>query len=102
MPQLEFDIKADDPTRVVIAVAGEVDVATSPELAACLFAHTDRDTTLDLSGVSFLDSSGVSVLIQGYNALRDAGHSLRTIGEQDHVLKLFELTGLTKILHDDD
>ena len=102
MPHLQFDIRADESKRVVIAVAGEVDLSTAPELVECLNAHADRDVIVDLSGVGFLDSSGINALIQGYNTLRDEGHTLRTIGEQGHVLQLLELTGLTDILHDED
>ena len=101
MPLLHFDITADGPTGVVIAVTGEIDMAAAPELAACLLSHADRDVTVDLSGVGFLDSTGISALIVGYNALRDAGHSMRTTGEQEHVQRLLEVTGLTAVLHDD-
>jgi anti-sigma B factor antagonist len=99
VPQLQLDISEDGPTRIVIAVTGEVDLASSPQLTECLLTHTDRDAVLDLSGVDFLDSTGINALIQGYNALRDAGHTLRTTGEQAHVLKVLDLTGLTELLH---
>ena len=101
MPHLQFDIRADEPTQIVIAVTGEVDMASAPELAGCLLAHTERDVIVDLSGVDFLDSTGISALVAGYNALRDAGHTLRTTGEQAHVQKLLELTGLTNMFHDE-
>jgi anti-sigma B factor antagonist len=100
VPQLQLDISEDGPTRVVIAVTGEVDLASSPELVACLLAHSDRDAVVDLSGVDFLDSTGINALIQGYHALRDAGHTLRTTGERPHVLKVFDLTGVTALFHD--
>ncbi len=98
MTQLQLDISEDGPSRIVVAVVGEVDLASSPELAACLLARTDRDVVVDLSGVDFLDSTGINALLQGYNALRDAGHTLRTTGERSHVLKVLELTGLRDIL----
>jgi anti-anti-sigma factor len=101
MPELTFDITPDGPSRVVIAVAGEVDMATAPSLADCLADNADRDVILDLSGVAFLDSSGLTALINAHRALREAGHTLRTTGERDNVLKVLQIADLTSILHDD-
>ena len=101
MSLLQFDIRADGSTGIVIAVTGEVDMASAPELVGCLLSHTDRDVIVDLAGVGFLDSTGISALIVGYNAVRDAGHTLSTTGEQDHVRRLLELTGLSSIFHED-
>ena len=101
MPSLQFEINGDDPRGLVIAIAGDLDLAAAPELVACLLANTDRDVTLDLGGVTFLDSSGINALIHGYHAFRDAGHTLRTTGEREHVLKVLQLTGITTMLHGD-
>jgi anti-anti-sigma factor len=101
LSELQIDILADEPGRAVtIAVTGEVDLASAPQLVECLSRYTDRDVVVDLSGVGFLDSNGINALIQGYNALRDTGHTLRTVGERDHVLNLLQLTGVTEIVHD--
>jgi anti-anti-sigma regulatory factor len=58
MSELSFDVIADGPSRIVIAVSGEVDLSTARQLADCLCAHADRDVTVDLSNVGFLDSPG--------------------------------------------
>jgi anti-anti-sigma factor len=100
--QLSLDVRAtgaDGP--VVIAVAGEVDMATAPQLDACLSAHSDRDVTVDLSGVTFLDSTGLSTLVTARRALGATGHTLRTTGEQDHVRTVLEVAGLLGPLHGD-
>jgi|SRR5690349_1648184 anti-sigma B factor antagonist len=101
MPGLTFDIKPDGASRVVIAVAGEVDMATAPALVECLRDHADRDVIVDLSNVGFLDSSGIGALIYGYNTLAEAGHVLRTIGERDNVRKVIEVAGVAGLLHSD-
>jgi anti-sigma B factor antagonist len=85
-----------------VAVSGEVDMATAPQLSACLRSHTDQDITVDLSGVGFLDSSGLNALVHAYKLLLAAGHTLRTTGEADHILKIMDTTGLTKMLHGED
>ena len=61
--------------RPVIVARGEIDVATSPllrsELASVLAQGPD-EVTLDLSGVSFVDSSGLGVLVGALKRLREA------------------------------
>jgi len=85
--------------RPVIEASGEIDVATSPllrdELAAVL-EQTPETITLDLAHVSFIDSSGLGVLVGALKRLRehhpDAG--LRVLHAQDAVRKVFAITGL--------
>lgn len=83
----------------VIEVAGEIDVATSPLLRAELAAVLDEapeTITLDLAHVSFIDSSGLGVLVGALKRLRehhpDAG--LRVLHAKDAVRKVFDITGL--------
>ncbi len=101
MADLSFDVKSRCPDGVVIAVAGEVDMATAPQLADCLLDHAETDVTVDLSRVGFLDSSGINVLVQAYKRVRDRGHRLRTTGEQDHVLAVIKASGLDDHFHGD-
>jgi anti-anti-sigma factor len=102
MTELSIDVQLEGPSRVRIVVAGEVDMETAPELSNCLLDHSNADVIVDLSRVGFLDSSGVNVLVKAYLRLEDAGHTLRTIGEQDHVLKVLEVLGVDAPLHGDD
>jgi anti-anti-sigma factor len=97
--RLSIDITPEGPSRVVIAVAGEIDLATAPQLTQCLLDHVDRDVVLDLSAVTFLDSSGISALIRGREALRAADHSLQTMREQEHVQRVLEIAGIADLLH---
>jgi anti-sigma B factor antagonist len=92
----------DDDGHVILAVAGEVDLATAPQLAQCLTAITDRDVRVDLSAVTFLDSSGVSALVAGSRALTAGGHRLRTFGERDNVRRVLEISGLDSLFHGDE
>jgi anti-anti-sigma factor len=99
MAQLRFDVQPQGPGRVVIAVAGEVDLASAPELTSCLLDHGDRDVVLDLSEVTFLDSSGISALVHAQHALQSSGHTLRSTGEREHILKVLQIAGLAATLH---
>jgi anti-sigma B factor antagonist len=100
--RLTITTTIDDAGLVILAVAGEVDLATAPQLAECLTAVTDRDVSVDLAGVTFLDSSGVSALVAGSRALAEGGHRLRTFGERDNVRRVLEISGLDTMFHDDE
>ena len=100
--RLTITTTIDDHGWVIVAVAGEVDLATAPQLAQFLTAITDRDVKVDLAGVRFLDSSGVAALVAGSRALTASGHLLRTSGEQDNVRRVLEISGVDTMLHDDE
>jgi anti-sigma B factor antagonist len=87
--------------RTVVAVAGEVDLSTAPQLEECLrdLAHTD--VTVDLSEVGFLDSSGIAALVRSSKVLRDRGHKLTTSGEIDTVRRVLEIVGVFEMFHDE-
>jgi anti-sigma B factor antagonist len=99
MQGLSLDVSSDDAGRVVIAVAGEVDMATAPQLAHCLLGHTGTDVVVDLSEVTFMDSTGMTALVQGYNAARKSGCTLRTTGERDVIRRVIEISGLDGMFH---
>jgi anti-sigma B factor antagonist len=100
--ELSLDVQRDDDGEVVVVVVGEVDMATAPQLDECLCGHTDRDVVVDLSGVPFLDSSGIGALVHARKLIREAGHTLRVSGEQDNVRTVFRVAGLLDFLHGED
>jgi anti-sigma B factor antagonist len=85
----------------VIVARGEIDVATSPilrsELTSAL-ASQPQELTLDLRDVSFVDSSGLGVMVGALKRLREAGGQRFAIVElQDSVRKVFDITGLDSL-----
>jgi anti-sigma B factor antagonist len=94
---LRLDV-AGDPDRPLVVVGGELDLATAPALRDRLLAVIDDGAvgiTLDLRDVSFVDSSGLGVLVGAHKRLREAtGGSLTVVGPQDAVRKVFDITGL--------
>jgi len=96
-----FATQADANDRYTVSVRGELDVATSPGLRGELHALVERgarSVTLDLSGTTFIDSSGLGVLVGALKRLREAGgESIALSGMQDQVRKVFEITGLTTL-----
>lgn len=89
----------------VLAVQGEVDVYTAPQLREQLISLVDsgqRNLVVNLEGVEFLDSTGLGVLVGGLKRVRSAGGDLSLICTQRRILKVLEITGLTKVfaIHD--
>jgi len=84
----------------VLAVAGEVDVATVPRLREqlhSLVAQGQHHIVLDLEAVDFLDSTGLGVLVGALKRVRTNGGELALVCTQSRIRKVFEVTGLTKV-----
>jgi len=89
----------------VVTVSGEVDVETSPVLEERLTSVLDRGLSsirIDLADVTFLDSTGLSVLISGLKRCRAAGGELRLLSPRPNVRKVLEITGLTDVFQVSD
>ena len=90
-----------------LVVTGEVDVATSPQLRHARQAVSEAGhapIVVDLSGLTFIDSSGLGVLVSARNALRERGSERGIVlrGLPDSIRKVFEVTGLTGLFTPDD
>lgn len=89
-------------TTLVVKVAGEIDHHTAPELKD----EIDREINLrniinlvlDFDGVSFMDSSGIGVLIGRYKQIQARGGRTMVIRVRPQVDKILEISGLKKIL----
>jgi anti-sigma B factor antagonist len=95
-----------DERTAVIAVEGEIHVSTAPDFTNVLNAVIDAGRTwlvLDLAGVMFIDSTGLSVLLNALRRVMHAGGGLVLACRNPTVLRLFEITKLdaTFALHDD-
>jgi len=86
----------------VVRVSGEVDIQTSPVLEEQLQSLLDQGVSsirVDLGDVSFLDSTGLSVLVGGLRRCQSAGGDLRVVSPRPNVRKVLEITGLTEAFH---
>ncbi len=84
----------------LLAVSGEVDVATVPRLREQLHVLAAEGRNLivvDLDGVDFLDSTGLGVLVGALKRVRSTDGELRLVCSQPRIRKVFEVTGLTKV-----
>jgi anti-sigma B factor antagonist len=97
-PHPPFGVAAqrDDEVATVV-VSGELDLATVPRLSAIVAEHGDaRLLVLDLNAVTFIDSTGVRLLIEADRACAGAGSRLVVlagVGPVRRVLDLCELDG---------
>lgn len=96
---LGLEVSEHDPWSV-LAVHGEVDVATAPKLREKLIELVNAGTSyivVDLSGVDFLDSTGLGVLVGALKRVRTLDGELLLVCREARILKVFEITGLTKV-----
>ncbi|MEW1956426.1 STAS domain-containing protein [Kineococcus sp. NPDC059986] len=91
--------------RTVVEVSGEIDVYTAPTLRERLnelVGAGHHHLVVDMEGVEFLDSTGLGVLVGGLKRVRSHDGSLHLVCQREKILKVFRITGLTKVfpIHD--
>ena len=82
---------------VTVTVVGEVDTFTAPVLRSSLDSQLEqspRELIIDLSGVQFLGSAGLAVLVETQKAARSRDVALRLIATTRAVTRPLEVTGL--------
>jgi anti-sigma B factor antagonist len=92
---VEIDESAEAP---VVVVRGEVDFGSAPRLRELLVKRAmdgGQHVVVDLSGVEFLDSTGLGVLVGSLKRYRTLGGDLYMVVTTDRIRAVFELTGLT-------
>jgi len=83
--------------RCLVSIWGEVDLHTAPQLERVLDDATragDWDVLVEFARESFIDSTGLHVLIQAAQRLQAAGRSLRVTTENPHTHGVIETMGL--------
>lgn len=98
MEEIEFRASSErlaDETRVV-SVAGELDMYTAPEFerALALNGSADSRVVVDLSGCTFIDSTGLGILVQANRHI--GGNPLPIVAAGAEVLRAFEVSGLDR------
>lgn len=88
--------------RVTVHLAGEVDLAAAPRVESAIDeALAGEDVivvTIDLDGVTFLDSTGLRVLVAAHARCAGEGRSLTLINPSTSVSRILEITGLGQTL----
>jgi len=100
VPLLEISLShMEDQTLVVLA--GELDESTAPTLRAELLAaieHIRGEFVLDIEKVTFLDSTGLGLLVSAHKKIEALGSTLVILAPNPMVRHTLEITGLTGVL----
>lgn len=94
--QLRIDSSDGD-----VVVAGEIDANSCGDLDAALAEATGPEVRVDLMGVTFIDSSGLRVLVQHHHRLSETGDTLRIVRPSRPARRLLEIAGLDTQFHVD-
>lgn len=101
MDRYQSAVSETGPSAWRVEVTGDVDLATAGRLAddlRPLAEHDAAELRLDLSGVEFIDSSGLRALVAAANTATEHGGSLALIGASSAVVRLIEIAGLSEHL----
>ncbi len=99
-------VTAGSARNPVVSLSGEIDVANSVQVRSALSRLVDAgatNLTVDLTDVTFIDSSGLGVFVAIFKRLRSSREgTLRLVRPSGSVRKVFEITGLDSVFVIDD
>ncbi|MEK6673686.1 MAG: STAS domain-containing protein [Nitrospirota bacterium] len=84
----------------MIALSGEVDMYTSPELREEMMNLIRRRTSplfVDFSGVSYIDSSGIATFVEGLKGIMSYNGKLKLVGIPDRIMEIFNFSKLDRV-----
>jgi len=88
-------------SATVLRPEGRLNMVAAGDVRRAVAALADEGTprvVVDLSGTSFIDSSGLGSLVAGLKTARQAGGDLRIAGATDQALLVLRLTNLDRVL----
>ncbi len=93
----------EDKDGTLVCLSGNVDINSSPDLRdqllALLRSRSTRMVSIDMSGVTKIDSSGFATLIEALKIAHAGKIELRLQGLHDGLLRMVELTGLVSLFN---
>lgn len=83
----------------VVELTGDVDLSCSPDARAAILACLKRKqhVLVDLSGVTYIDSSGVASLVEGYQTAKKTNLRFGLVGVSDAALSVLQLARLDRV-----
>ncbi|KAB2328571.1 STAS domain-containing protein [Cytobacillus depressus] len=92
----------EEANKIKVDIQGEIDAFTAPKLRERIFPLTDKEGVemiINLSNVSYLDSTGLGVFVGVFKNLRSNNGGLQIIGLSSRLMRLFKMTGLANIIN---
>lgn len=83
----------------VVVLSGEVDLQTSPEVRTAILEALGKGApvVVDMSGIAYIDSSGVASLVEGYQVARKQGLAFILAGVSPAAMRVLHLARLDKV-----
>lgn len=98
---MELEIQQSERSGyTVLELSGRLNALSSAALKDAIQKSVDKgraNVILQLSGVSFIDSSGLSAMVSGLKHTHEAGGSLKLVAMQETPKRVFELTHLDRV-----
>ncbi|MCD7947821.1 MAG: STAS domain-containing protein [Oscillospiraceae bacterium] len=92
-----------DKNRLILTLTGEIDhhhtKSIMQEIVRNLEAHLPRTLVLDLQGVTFMDSSGIAVMLRTYRQASQLGTALEVCNVPAQAEKVLHMAGVDKLIH---
>ncbi len=89
--------------RLIVSLSGELDhfcaQSVRRELDALIADRTVRLLVLDMAQLTFMDSSGIGVLLGRYRQMRDRGGAVGVVRMNRPIARLFRMAGLDRVIH---
>jgi anti-sigma B factor antagonist len=97
---MAFQFKRDRNNSIDLIIAGDIDLEVTPDIKTQLAGQLDgaRGLTIDAANVSYLDSSGVSILIIAMQSCKQIGIPLSIAKISEEAVRVLQLAKLDKIL----
>jgi anti-sigma B factor antagonist len=94
---LRIEVAAPDATTVALALSGDLDHGSVSQLAAVTFADGYRRIDVDLSALTFIDSSGLAALVGLQQRAADADAVVNLVAVTPYLRGLFKMTALDQL-----
>ena len=99
-PQFSVELERPNEATAVITLVGEVDIYSAPHFKEVLLQGIEggaQRIIVDLTGVTFIDSTALGVLVSGAKRVRPQSGSVELVCKDENIARVFEITGLDRI-----
>jgi anti-sigma B factor antagonist len=99
---LEIQSKRIEPDILVVAIAGRITMGRECKqlewTTESLIREANRKIVFDLAGVTYIDSTGIGIIMMSAGQLKEVGGQLRVAGAKGHVEEVLKMTNVDKVV----